>query len=207
MTLADLIVLVAADLQDPDYAVWSAEDHENNIRRALAYYSTLNPCREVALLDIAPGQREINIASLGALDILDVWFPYDPNAPAYPPPRIPFHLPESGALFIEGEDLPTAAPGEKMRVLYVKPHTLSGLDGATETTLDGIGIEIIALLATASAAMQRCQAAIGKVNITGWTPDQLLAWANARQSLADRACEALRQRLTIAQDARVSWER
>lgn len=206
MTLTELTARIAADLQDPDHSVWSEEDHANHIRRALAYYSTLNPHRGAALLDLAPGQREVDISALGAVDILDVWFPYDPSAPAYPPPRLAFHLPEPGTLYLEGEDLPTAAPGEKLRLLYAAPHTLEGLDGADATTLDGIGLEIVALLATASAAMQRCQAAIGKVAVTGWTPDQLLAWAKARQDLADRACEALRRRLIAAQDARVPWK-
>jgi hypothetical protein len=202
-TLSELVALVAADLQDPDHLTWSAEDHTNNIRRALAQYTTLNPHRASALLDAVLGQREYDIAALGALSIMDLWHPYDPDAPAHPPQRPPFSLLSQDTLYIEGDALPS---GGKLRLFYLAQHTISGLDGAAATTLDAAGEELIVLLATASAAMQRCQAAIGKVTVTGWTPQQLLAWAGARQADAARAWDALRQRLALSGDARVSWD-
>ncbi len=201
-TLSDLIALIAADLGDPELLIWSSDDLTRQIRRALAQYSVLNPRPASALRDALPDQREYDIADLGALALCDVWCPYDPDHPAYPPPRVPFSLLNHDTFYIESEPAPTGL----LRLLYLAPHTLAGLDDAAETTLDASGIELIILLATASAALQRAQAAIGKVTLNGQTPQQLLAWAAARQASADRAWQALRQRLALSGDPRISWE-
>ncbi len=205
-TLSDLIAAVAADLQDPAYAQWSSDDHEANIRRALAHYSTLNPRRASTVLDSVAGEREVGIAALGALEIVDLWYPWDPAAPAYPPPRPPFTLLDAGTLYLETDGAPLGTAIDRLRLFYLTAHTIEDLDGATATTLDGAGVALVTLLATASAAMQRCQSTIGRVTVSNWTPGQLLDWAKARQAQADAACEALRRRLAAAGDARVAWE-
>lgn len=205
-TLADLVSMVAADLQDPDHLIWSAGDHSGNIRRAMAHYAALNPYRAIAVLNSANGVREYDIAELGAIDIVDVWYPYNPDAPGWDPQRVAFWMIGQHTLYIDCAAPPTGAPGGKVRVFYLAPHRLAGLDEAADTTLDMVGVELVVLLATASAAMQRCQAAIGQVTVTGWTPQQLLAWANVRQGVADRAWETLRRRLTGGGDARVPWD-
>lgn len=202
-TLSDIVALVAADLQDPDHLIWSADDLANHIRRALAAYAGLNPRRASALLEAVAGQREYDIAALGALAIYDVWHPYDPTDQTRPPQRVAFSLLDDATLCIQGDAPPEAG---QIRLLYLAPHTIAGLDGATETTLDAMGTELIVLLATASAAMQRAHAAIGKVTLDGRTPQDLLAWAAARQAAAEQAWEALRQRLALAGDARVPWD-
>jgi hypothetical protein len=202
-TLNEIVALVAADLQDPDHLIWTDDDLTNLIRRALATYAGLNPRRASALIEAVSGQQEYDIAALGALAIYDVWHPFDSDKPTHPPQRVAFALLDDATLYIKG-DAPTEAG--QIRLLYLAPHTISGLDGATETTLDTVGTELIVLLATASAAMQRAQAAIGKVTLDGRTPEQLLAWAAARQAAAQQAWEALRHRLALAGDARVSWE-
>lgn len=204
--LADLITLVAADLQDPAYAQWSSNDHEANIRRSLAHYSTLNPRRASTVLDSVAGEREVGIAALGALEIVDLWYPWDPAAPAYPPPRPPFSLLDAHTLYLETDSAPLGTASDRLRVFYLAPHTIEDLDGAPATTLDGAGVALVTLLATASAAMQRCQSTIGRVTVSNWTPGQLLDWAKTRQAQADAACEALRRRLAAAGDARVAWE-
>ncbi len=202
-TLSELVELLAADLQDTDYLIWSAEDHTRNIRRALAHYSALNPLRASALLDTVPGQREHDISALGALDVGQVWYPYDPESPSHPPECVAFSLLDRQTLYLESDAPPS---GAKLRLFYLAPHTIAGLDGAATTSLDASGEELIVLLATASAAMQRCQAVIGKVTVNGWTPQQLLAWAEARQAAADRAWDALRRRLVLAGDPRIPWD-
>lgn len=204
--LADLIALVAADLQDPAYAQWSSDDHEANIRRALAHYSTLNPRRAVSVLDTVAGEREVDIAPLGALEIVDLWYPWDAAAPAYPPPRPPFSLLDAHTLYLETDSAPLGTAADELRLFYLAPHTIENLDGAAATTLDDAGAALIVLLATAAAAMQRCQSTIGRVTVSNWTPGQLLDWAKVRQAQADAACEALRRRLASAGDARVGWE-
>ena len=205
-TLADLIALVAADLQDPACAQWSSDDHEANIRRALTYYSTLNPRRAVALLDTVAGEREVDISALGALEVVDLWYPWDATAPAYPPPRPPFSLLDATTLYLESDSAPLGTASDRLRLFYLAPHTIEDLDGAVATTLDDAGVALVTLLATAAAAMQRCQSTIGRVTVSNWTPGQLLDWAKARQEQADAACEALRRRLAAAGDARVAWE-
>ncbi|MHB1319034.1 MAG: hypothetical protein ACYCYF_10495 [Anaerolineae bacterium] len=204
-TLADLIAAVAADLQDPAYAQWTSDDHEANIRRALAHYSTLNPRRASVVLDTVAGEREIDLSSLAALEIVDLWYPWDPAAPAYPPPRPPFSLLDAATLLLECDGAPLGTDVDRLRVFYLAPHTVEDLDGATATTLDEAGVALVTLLATASAAMQRCQSTIGRVTVSNWTPGQLLDWAKARQAQADAACEALRRRLASAGDTRVAW--
>ncbi|MFO7697229.1 MAG: hypothetical protein R6X16_08735 [Anaerolineae bacterium] len=205
-TLADLVTAVAADLQDAAYTQWSVDDHEANIRRALANYSTLNPRRASAVLDTVAGGREIDISSLAALEVVDLWYPWDPAAQAYPPPRPPFTLLDAGTLYLETDSAPLGAASDRLRLFYLTAHTIEDLDGATATTLDDAGVALVTLLATASAAMQRCQSTIGRVTVSNWTPGQLLDWARARQAQADAACEALRRRLAAAGEARVHWD-
>ncbi len=204
--LTDLIRYVAADLDDPDHLIWSASDHTLHVQRALAQYAILNPQRAVAVLDSVAGQREYDIAHLGALDVVDVWYPFDPDAPGHPPQRARFWLIDRDTVYLDTTTPPRGTPASRIRLFYLQPHTIAGLEAAEVTTLDAAGVELIVLLATASAAMQRCQSAIGKVNISGWTPQQLLAWASARQAVADRAWEAMRHRLIGSGDARISWD-
>ena len=206
LALADLIARVAADLDDLNHLIWSVGDHTAHLRRALARYGILDPLRAVTVLDSVAGQREYDIAPLGALDVLDLWYPYNPDAPGREPQRARFWLMDRDTLYLDTPEPPRGTPATRTRLFYLCPHTIAGLDGAEATTLDAAGVELMVLLATASAAMQRCQAAIGKVNVSGWTPQQLLAWANARQALADRAWDAMRHRRISSGDARVSWD-
>jgi len=204
--LAELVAAVAADLQDPAFTQWSEADHEANLRRALAHYSTLNPRRASALLETAAGEREIDIAALGACEIVDLWYPWDSETPAYPPPRPPYTWLAGDTLLLEADGPPRGTPADRLRLFYLAPHTIEDLDGAEATTPDAAGLALIVLLAGAAAAMQRCQSTIGRVTVSNWTPDQLLRWALARQAQAEAACEALRRRLSAAQDARAAWE-
>ncbi len=205
-TLSELIAAVAADLQDPTCTQWTEADHEANIRRALANYASLNPRRASALLETTAGQREIDISSLNALEVVDLWYPWDPAAPVYPPSRPPYSMLDDATLLLESDAPPAGGSTDGLRLFYLAPHTIQGLDGATVTTLDASGEALIILLATAAAAMQRCQSTIGRVTVSNWTPGQLLEWAQARQAQAEAACEALRRRLASAQDARIAWD-
>ena len=204
--LAQTIARVAADLQDPDHAYWSTADHEANLRRALAHYSLLNPRRAQQVLPTSAGQREIDLSPLGALEVVDLWYPWDPDHPPAQPGRPPFILLDATTLYLESDGPPQGTLQDQLRLFYLAPHTLSGLTGATLTTLDEAGLSLLVLLATAAAAMQRCQSTIGRVTVSNWTAGQLLEWAQARQRQADAACEALRRRLASAQEARVTWE-
>ncbi len=203
-TLAELRDTIEADLKDSGNAIWSTAELDHHIRHALRAYSAVDPQRLAAVVACTVDEREYALSDIsGALiDVTDVWFPYDAAAPEYPPRRPPWSL-LNGALYLEAVLAPEA--GESLRVFYTAPHTLSGLDSASATTLDAAGEQVVALLAEAYAAFQYGASTINTVTASGWTPRHLREWAADRLALAQQELESIRTRRIRQQDTRTHW--
>lgn len=204
-TLATLISRVALELGDVGYAVWSEEMLTAQLRRALEAYSRVDPRRLDVVIQAEAETREYPLASLGTfLEITDLWYPYDPNAPQHPPQRPEWALILSKTFYLGVSTPPTGE--EFIRLFYTAPHTISGLDGATETTLDAEGEGIIVLGAAAYAVEARAFGLMGAVTVSAETPQQLVAWAEARMRRFAEALQEVRRRRLAAADARVALE-
>jgi hypothetical protein len=206
-TLAELVERAAAELKDSEHLLWSEDDLEQHIRRALAAYNRINPRRLATTLDSAAKTRLYSLEELlGMMQVLDVHYPYNPEDPAYPPSRPQWSTPQDGHLHLDVADPPSGAESAKIHLFYTTAHTISGLDDAEESTLDAQGEEIVVLGATAYAAQQMGGALIGTVTVSGWTPEQYQRLAERRLVLFEAALEGLRRRLNAMQDARASWQ-
>jgi hypothetical protein len=206
-TLTDLIAQVELELKDTANERWSDDELTAHIRRALGAYTSVAPQRLAATIDTAADVREYSLASLaGLMEVTDLWYPWDEDEPAYPPPRPHWSMVRDGWLLLEVDDAPTGDGTDVLRVFYTAPHTIQGLDGATASTLDQQGEQLVILGATAYAAMQRAQSLMGTVTVSGWTPRQFLEWATARAKAFEVGLEQVRRRAIMAQDARTSWK-
>jgi hypothetical protein len=204
--LAEVLLAVQTDLRDTGEAIWSDTEITEHIRHAMRVYSELNPQHLAKKVDCT-ATREYSIASAIAADVInitDLWYPYDSSEPAFPPERPTWEILGGGILYIHTDDLPSTA--EDLRVFYTAPHTLDDLDSASATTLDVAGKQAVQLLAEAYAAQSYAASAINTVTVSGWTPRQLQAWADARLKLAEAEIARIIEREIRKQDTRTHWE-
>lgn len=204
-TLSDLIARVALDLNDTGHAIWSSAELTAYLQRALAAYSRCDPQRLDAVIPSQEGVREYPLSAIGPfMEITDLWYPYDPAAPAHPPRRPEWALILSKTYYLGVADAPTGQPHDQMRLFFTAPHTLQGLDGAAATTLDADGEGIVALGAAAYAAEARARGLMGAVTVSADTPRQWAAWAEARMARFEEALREVRRRRVAAPDPRVA---
>ena len=151
-TLATLRDRVEATLQDAGNERWSTADLDEAIRKAIEEYSHVDPHETITTITLSAAGREIDISAVsGRLAVTRVWWPYTASDPTFPPNWSTFEVwtDSSGAaniLFIDAESEPAA--GDVVRLWYTSQHTLSGLDGASSTTLPG---DADAMLVTGAA--------------------------------------------------------
>lgn len=136
ITLATLRDRVELLLQDSGNAIYSANDVDAAIRLALAKVNEKRP-REV--WDAVDAEtREFDVSALSVLDpaaIVQVWFPYDSTDTNAEPEWVEFEvLDYNDTLYVRliGGEEPAA--GDIARVVFQRPHTLNGLDSASDTT-------------------------------------------------------------------------
>jgi hypothetical protein len=202
--LVELVARARADLRDGGGEIWSDAEIAAHLRRALHEYSMVAPATATATLEAVEGQRVYSLATLsGLLHVMDVWYPYNPTAPQHPPHRPPWTMLPGNRLYLQVDRI-VAGEGALIAVHHARSHTLQGLDGALITTPDGYGQEVVVWGATAHAAMQMARDAIGRVTVSGWTPQQWREWAAARADAFHRALETLRHRAVLVPDARVA---
>jgi len=206
-TLTELIAQVELELKDTGNARWSDAELTAHIRRAMRAYNRVDPLRLAAVLPTSAGEREYSLASLtGLMEVTDLWYPWDEDNPTYPPPRPQWSLIGDGVLYLEVEAPPAGDGADDLRLFYTAPHAIQGLDGASATTLDAQGEQLVILGATAYAAMQFAQSLMGTVTVSGWTPRQFQDWATARVKAFEVGLEQVRRRAIMAQESRVSWK-
>jgi hypothetical protein len=171
LTLAQLLDEVQKALMDVTPDVFT----DTLLTRAVsAALQEVNRClprlvSDASSLSIAAaGQREVSLSSLGALAVVEVWFPY--IAGEYPPRRAQYQLLEDATLWLDVEESPQA--GDKLRLFYLAGHTISGLDSASAGTLPRILEELVIEGACAHACAMRAVDAIGEISVSEQTPAQ-----------------------------------
>ena len=206
--LADLITLVGGELKDTVEVSWTDEEITEFIRAALNAFSEVAPRKVAVDLDTVANQREYDLSDEaeypGLLEVIDVWYPYDPLDPVYPPNRPPWSVPQSLTLSLDVSDDPTAATDEQIRLFYTALHTIEDLDSADATTLSDRAALLVVTGAAAKAAMQLAQSVIGTVTVSSWTPRHFREWADNRWAEFKAGLELERQHACLAQDGRAA---
>jgi len=204
-TLAELIARVALALDDADHARWSADDLTLHLRHALELINRAAPRRMAATVATTAGQHEVSLAALGrVLTITDVWYPWDGEETSYPPRRAPWTLLDAETLRLETAEAPLGDGADDIRLFYTAPHAIAGLDGATATTLDAYGEEIVALGAAGYASLQASLAAADAINANVAAPRHFLDWATLRLRQFRLELDALRESAALVGDPRVA---
>ncbi|NLX35882.1 MAG: hypothetical protein GXY68_04260 [Chloroflexi bacterium] len=202
-TLTILLGQMAAELNDSDHAIWSTDALTAHLRRALHEINLLAPWPQVDTLTPAAGARTLDLSPLGeVLEVSDVWFPCDATG-AHPPLRPGWRWLDEATLWLSIEQ--PADGVQQAQVRYTRPHLVDGLDGATTTSLDGTGLALLVLGATAAAAEQLALARTGAVTVAHTTPDQLARWARERREQFERGVRRLAARRWQG-DLRVAWD-
>lgn len=165
LTLSTIRSRVRALLLDSGASVWEDGALDAALRLALNEYTrasllphaSVQPHTAIATLTPAAGERTLSLAELaGLIDVTDVWFPYTASDPEYPPRRIPFEVTwdeDEPFVFL---DTPRGPDGvDEARMAYRLPHTLDGLDAATETTFQAADEELVVFGAAGYACIER----------------------------------------------------
>ncbi len=174
--------------------VWSAVDLDGALRLALADYSRVRPIQTETVLTLAAAGREIALsdASLAGINgVQEVWWPYSSTAEIWPPNRVAgFRVWQDGStlvLFLSSKDGSQPQSGDKLRLWWTKPQTITGLDSATSTTLSAEG-ESLVILGAAGYAAITCL----PQGITASDTDLLRKWGAALVSEFKSRLEKLR---------------
>ena len=206
--LADLVLLVGAELKDTGEVSWTDEELTDHIRAALMAYSLVAPRRVAVDLVAIAATREYDLSDEteypGLLEIIDIWYPYDPLDPVFPPNRPAWSVPASNVLSLDVNDEPTGATDEQIRLFYTALHTIEDLDSADATTLSDRAVLILVTGAAAKAALQLAQSVIGTVTVSSWTPRHFREWADNRWAEFKASLELERQRAVLTQDGRIA---
>ena len=200
-TLAELRDLVELDLDDSGNAIWSTDDVDRAIKRALVQYSEVNPQQIVATIVLAADGREISLATLtGLTRVVKVWYPYTSTAPEDPPSWVRWET-WAGTLYVASGAEP--ANGDTVRVYYHKPQTIEGLDAAAATTVAAQDEEVVVLGAGAYPALQEGRSAVGAAGVSTHTPEHWMKWGLNRMDAFYDALRAVRTRELRKVDKRV----
>jgi hypothetical protein len=209
-SLTELRDLVELDLDDSGNAVWSTDDVDRAITRALREYSLVNPERAVGTINLAADGREISLSALtGLTGVVRVWYPYTSSDPEDPPQWRRWELWGSTLYILDGDE---PASGDVVRVYYHKQHTIDGLAGESTTTVPGEDEEVVVVGAGAFGALQKARSAVGTAGVSTETPEQWLRWGLERMTEFNEALGAVRRRELLRVDKRVpmfaeGWER
>jgi hypothetical protein len=196
-TLVVLRDRVEALLSDATHARYDLTLLDEAIRQALDAYAERLPARRIATLEVTQAGGEVDTSSLPYGTIERVWWDYDADAPTYPPKWRNFELWPGEILYILDEEKPQV--GDVVRIWYTIPHTLAGLDLATETTFPEAHASLIAVGAAAFAALSRRAQLIEMINDNPWAPRNLERWAEARlRAYLQRLDELARHDAAIA---------
>ena len=208
--LAGLRDLVERDLDDSGNEIWSADDIDRAIKRALVGYAQVNPQQAETTLELSADGREVDISSLSDLTrVVKVWYPYDTAAAEALPNWVRWET-WGETLYVASEEEP--ASGELMRIYYHKGHTVEGLEGASSTTVPQEDEEVLVLGATAYAALQKARSSVGTAGVSTETPEHWLTWGLNRMDAFTEALHRVRTRELRKVDKRVplhgdGWKR
>jgi hypothetical protein len=207
--------LLAGELRDSAHEVWTIDELDQHIRRALLLYSQANPVKTSAVLEsiadtyeypLVEVEDEVPVCRLPPyyFGIVDVWYPWEEGQSVFPLPRPDaWSLLTSDVLLIRSRRRPSGGNDCKLRVFYTTGYTIAGLDGAEAGTLPAEGEALVVLGASAYSAMQRAQDAVARVYPNAGTPAELRAWGEARLKQFEEQLAVLRRKNNLDGDARV----
>jgi len=163
MNLTEMCALVRRDLKDEDannYR-WSDAELDRHIAHALSELSGAAPVEAVATLATTSGSRDIDIATLRPLVIV--------QAVEYPAGKFPKQYQRfslwADTLTLLGDLVPD---GDDARILYGRPHTLDAETSTLPATLE----DLLAIGAAGFACLEWASFSINKVNVGGATTAQ-----------------------------------
>jgi len=166
-TLDDIRTRVRRDLGDSDPASqrWDDAAIDRHIDRAITELSLAMPRELMATVPTTPGSRELSLATLdGLMEVEAVEYP----AGQFPPIQVGFGS-WASTLLLHTEVEPD---GSDANVYYTARHTL---DSLTEEQAD-----LVAMGASAYAALEQAVAAADKITTDGRASDRFAEWGRAR---------------------------
>jgi len=183
LTLTTLRARVQGELADTGANIWSTDDLDIAIRRALIEYSRqARAFQAITTVEFGSATRELDISAVtGLIDIERVWLPYTAADPEEPPNwRLFEYWEDSQLLYFPDGDRP--ADGDIARLFYTKMQTLNGLDSAASTTFSVEHEDLLIVGAAGHAAVQRGMDAAEEVTLDRNTSAVVQAWGQGRLS-------------------------
>jgi hypothetical protein len=211
-TLALLRDRVEQILADTGNDIWSTDDVDEAIRRALHEYSKVKPQVAIGTVTLSADAREIDVSALSdILDVTRVWCDYTASDPEDPPNERRFEWwPDQVKIYVLGGDEPQT--GDVCRIWYTKLQTLEDLDSETSTSLRTDDESLIAEGASGYAATSRAVDLAEQVTLDRLTAQQIRAWGMAQLQRFRAglkrvvAAEALRGDARVAVDKLDHWD-
>ena len=192
--MADIDTLrdrVEALLADSSNAEWTTTELDHAMRLALADLSVALPVHYVTTLDAADETWEYSLSAIsGLVEVTEVWYPYLSTDETYKrchPVR--WRRIDETTLLIEPEDDPDAS--YDLRVFYTQSQTVTGLDGATATTVSEAEKALLVRGCAAFAALAKSRDVTNEVTIGAGVPERLRQWGLAMLQRFMAGLEAL----------------
>lgn len=181
-TLSIIRARVATLLQDSQSAKWDGGDVDEALNQALEQWTRKSPHERIGTIALSANGREIDISSLtGVLRVLKVWWDYDSTTPGFPPNWRQFEVWPGSLLYIQDTDEPQSS--DTVRVWYTTPHTIDGLNGATETTVVTEDIAFIIAGAAGICTDMRTLELSETLTVDKDVTKRLVAWGKEQTSL------------------------
>jgi len=181
LTLTTMRDRVETVLQDSGNLIWATGDIDEAILHAFEQFSRKKPAHALTTITLAANGREVDISSItGLLRVEHVWWDYDSSAPGHPPTYRHFQTWPGSIIYINDPSEPQS--GDKVRVWYTTEHTLSGVGGASATTLPIDDESFLIHGAAAFAARFRAIEQAELANVDSAVYDRLMAWAKVAMS-------------------------
>lgn len=189
LTLATMRDEVEELLHDSSNVYWSADEVDRAIRSAFYEYAARVFYRAMDEISDSAGEREYAVTGLaGFHHMISLWWPYDSSDVQYPPPLAAYQMLDATHLQLMTRDEPDGTL--ELRAIYAAKHTLSGLDGATATTLDPVGEEVVILRAAGFCCLQMAAEAIVSITVTDRACEDWRALADIFLARADSLAAA-----------------
>jgi hypothetical protein len=186
-TLAQLETRVAARLTDSANAIYTTATIDEALRSALSDYSNVLPLASETYITLPAAGREIALNGIsGLLQVLDVWWPYDPDTEVWPPNQVAgfriFWDDAQPVLILASRSANQPQLNDNVRVWYTKAQTIQNLDAAAVTTVFTNHESMLVTGAAAYCAGSENMDQIGTVRVDPAEVPALQAWAAARMA-------------------------